>query len=238
MKMITFFYRLGMIILFVCALYSTYTTITNVTWEDLLVSFQREYPIVERVWAEDKPFKEIAYVQKKSHGLKRKEIKPNQLFQRHSKNLEAFVKAGDYPTVQVIATGYTAGIESTGKTPNHPAYGITYSGVPVKRDLFSTIAADLDIYPLGTIMYIPGYGYGVVADKGSAIRGQKIDLYYPTVEDVYREWGKKEVDVYIIEIGDGHLTEEKIQALNEDQSMQVFREQMMSHQTEESFKQK
>ena len=47
--------------------------------------------------------------------------------------------------MKVIATGYTAGVESTGKGPNHPEYGITYSGVMVKRDLYSTVAADLSI---------------------------------------------------------------------------------------------
>ncbi|MDI5790449.1 3D domain-containing protein [Bacillus licheniformis] len=40
-------------------------------------------------------------------------------------------------------------------------------------------------------MFIPDYGYGVVADTGSAIKGNRLDLYYETVEDVYKEWGKK-----------------------------------------------
>src|SRR6185312_15277556 len=83
-----------------------------------------------------------------------------------------------YPSKKVVATGYTAGIESTGKEPGHPLYGITYSGVKVKRDLYSTIAADPKVFPLGTILFIPGYGYGVVADTGSAIKGNIIDLYF------------------------------------------------------------
>jgi 3D (Asp-Asp-Asp) domain-containing protein len=132
-----------------------------------------------------------------------------------------------YPKKTVIATGYTAGVESTGKNENHPEYGITYSGVKVKRDLYSTVAADLTVFPIGTILFIPGYGLGVVADKGGAIKGNKVDLYYETVEDVYNKWGKKEIEVYIIEQGNGKLTEEKLQALNEDKSMQVFRQQYM-----------
>src|SRR5699024_11430511 len=98
------------------------------------------------------------------------------------------------PNETVKATGNAAGLESTGKTADHPRYGITVSGVQVKRDLYSTIAADLSVYPIGTVLYIPDYGYGVVADKGSAITGNKIDLYYPTVDDVYNEWGKQEVE--------------------------------------------
>src|SRR5690606_22559010 len=100
------------------------------------------------------------------------------------------------------------GYESTGKHPGHPEFGITYSGVRVKRDLYSTVAADLDIFPIGTILFIPGYGYGVVADKGGAIKGNRLDLYFETVDDVYKNWGKKKVEVYIVKKGDGTLTEE------------------------------
>ncbi|WP_019123760.1 3D domain-containing protein [Brevibacillus massiliensis] len=120
-----------------------------------------------------------------------------------------------YPKIQVVATGYTAGYESTGKKPSHPAYGITYSGVKVRRDKYSTIAADLRVFPLGTILYIPGYGFGVVADKGGAIRGNKIDLYFETTKDVFSQWGKKTVDVYLVQKGEGKLTEPMLQALHE-----------------------
>ncbi|MED4533849.1 3D domain-containing protein [Metabacillus fastidiosus] len=136
-----------------------------------------------------------------------------------------------YPKKTVVATGYTAGKESTGKEPNHPEYGITYSGVKVKRDLFSTIAADLTIFPLGTILFIPDYGYGVVADKGGAIKGNKLDLYYKTVSDVYEQWGKKELEVYIIKMGEGELTEEQLKELNEDKSLQVFRQKYIKDGT-------
>lgn len=133
-----------------------------------------------------------------------------------------------YPVKKVIATGYTAGYESTGKHPGHPEFGITYSGVKVKRDLYSTVAADLDVFPIGTILFIPDYGFGVVADKGAAIKGNRVDLYYETVDDVYSQWGKKEIDVYVIEMGDGTLTEHELNSLNEDESMQVFRQQFVN----------
>ncbi|WNC13911.1 3D domain-containing protein [Brevibacillus brevis] len=120
-----------------------------------------------------------------------------------------------YPKVRVIATGYYAGYESTGKNPSHPSYGITYSGVKVRRDDYSTIAADLRIFPIGTVLYIPGYGYGVVADKGGAIRGHKIDLYFETKQDVFKQWGKKAVDVYVVRRGDGKLTEAFLNTLNQ-----------------------
>ncbi|MFS0870130.1 3D domain-containing protein [Paenibacillus xylanilyticus] len=120
-------------------------------------------------------------------------------------------------TQKVTATGYTAGVESTGKGPKHPQYGITYSGVKVRRDkeTVSTIAADPKLFPLGSILYIPGYGYGIVADTGSAIKGNKIDLYFPTTKQVYKEWGKKDVEVQVIKQGDGKCTEKMLDELSE-----------------------
>ncbi|MET3683642.1 3D (Asp-Asp-Asp) domain-containing protein [Alkalibacillus flavidus] len=130
-----------------------------------------------------------------------------------------------FPKRTVVATGYTAGYESTGKTEDHPQYGVTYSGLPVQRGDISTIAADLTEFPLGTVLYIPDYGYGIVTDIGGAIEGNKIDLYYEEVEDVYREWGKREVDVYVIEKGEGSVTASDIQAWEQaitDESIPVM----------------
>lgn len=117
-------------------------------------------------------------------------------------------------SVEVVATGYTAGKESTGKSPGHPEYGITYSGVKVRKDDFSTIAADPKVFPIGTIMYVPGYGFGVVADTGGAIKGHKIDLFFNTKKQVYQEWGKRKVRVYILRKGDGKVTEAMMNRLN------------------------
>jgi 3D (Asp-Asp-Asp) domain-containing protein len=147
-----------------------------------------------------------------------------------TKTLEQSVDWSRYDSVEVTATGYTAGVESTGKHPAHPQYGITYSGVKVKRDLYSTIAADLHIFPIGSVLFIPGYGYGVVADKGGAIKGKELDLYYDTVQDVYKQWGKKKLTVYLVKKGSGKLSEAELKQLNEDEAMQVFRQQYKKKQ--------
>lgn len=125
-------------------------------------------------------------------------------------------------TMKVTATGYTAGYESTGKRPNHPQYGITYSGVKVRRDknAVSTIAADPKVLPMGSILYVPGYGYAVVADTGSAIKGHKIDLYFKTTRQVYREWGKKSVEVQLIKRGKGKCTEAMLNSIS--QAIQAY----------------
>lgn len=128
-----------------------------------------------------------------------------------AKSVMKRVAAGQ--TIRVLATGYTAGVESTGKRPGHPQYGITYSGVKVRRGKLSTIAADPKLFPIGTVLYIPGYGYGIVADTGARIKGRKIDLYFPSKKQVYREWGKRTVDVRIVKRGTGKVTENMFKSI-------------------------
>lgn len=93
-------------------------------------------------------------------------------------------------------TYYTAGQESTGKTPDHPAYGITKSGTTVKEG--QTIAADWSVLPEGTKVFIEGIGERIVEDTGGDIVGQAIDVY---VEEVDRamENGRHMANVWIVE---------------------------------------
>ncbi|PYI57589.1 hypothetical protein DLM86_03055 [Paenibacillus flagellatus] len=118
-------------------------------------------------------------------------------------------------SVEVTATGYYAGVESTGKHPGHPQYGITSSGVKARKGVLSTIAADPKVFPMGTILYIPGYGYGIVADTGSAIKGNKIDLYFATKDQVYKEWGKRTVNVFVVRMGNGRVSEDTLRKWDE-----------------------
>jgi 3D (Asp-Asp-Asp) domain-containing protein len=206
--------RGGMLILFLLALLTTLQYITGVTKEDIHQWYKQELQPV---------FTEVGRA--KTNNVEVAEVDRSEQPTQSEIPLEQAIDWSKYPTAEVVATGYTAGVESTGKHPNDPAYGITYSGVKVKRDLYSTIAADLNVFPIGTILFIPDYGYGIVADKGGAIKGNRLDLYYNTVEDVYEQWGKKLVTVYIIQKGAGKLTEEEVTKLNEQEAMQVFRNQ-------------
>jgi len=63
-----------------------------------------------------------------------------------------------------------------------------------------TIAVDPAIIPLGTKLYIEGYGEGVAEDTGGAIRGHIIDLYMES-EDECWAWGRRIVTVRIVEEG-------------------------------------
>lgn len=221
-KMYKLYERLGIVSLVFAIFLASTTLITEDMKSSVLAeeNIQQDYLAVA---IEDMREREVALQEKKLNHHR----KPITYISSDSieapATLEEAIDFEQYPKVNVVATGYTAGYESTGKTAAHPQYGITYSGIQVKRDLYSTIAADLNKFPLGTILYIPAYGYGVVADKGSAIQGNKIDLYYETVEDVFNEWGKRQLDVYLIEMGDGKISEEVLMELNENEALQVFR---------------
>ncbi|GAA5417754.1 uncharacterized protein YuiC [Paraliobacillus ryukyuensis] len=220
--------RLFMSILFLTACYTTVVVVTNLTPVEIVTAGLHNQPAMEQAHiVKEQPSKQFHYSKKQLHVEKATTSYHTSSEQTNApKTLGDTINVERYPSHQVTATGYTAGVESTGKTPNHPEYGITFSGVQVTRDLYSTIAADLSVFPIGTILYIPEYGYGVVADKGEAINGNELDLYYPTVADVYEKWGKKDTTVYEIEKGDGTLTDETLKKLNETQALQVFREQI------------
>ncbi|GGF97095.1 3D domain-containing protein [Paenibacillus abyssi] len=141
-------------------------------------------------------------------------IAPSKQIEKHHAST-AGAAAAAIEKIKVVATGYTAGVESTGKRPGEPGYGITYSGVKVRRDYVSTVAADPQVFPIGTLLHIPGYGYGVVADTGSAIKGHKIDLYFETIQQVYKQWGKRTVLVEVLHKGDGKLTEAWLVKINQ-----------------------
>ena len=92
-------------------------------------------------------------------------------------------------------TYYTAGPESTGKTPEHPAYGITRCGTTVKEG--QTIAADWSVLPEGTRVYIDGIGERVVEDTGNLIVDKSIDVYVEKLEDI-PSIGRHKADVWIV----------------------------------------
>lgn len=94
--------------------------------------------------------------------------------------------------VMMLVTAYTAGPESTGKSPGHPLYGVTASGA---RVFPGAVAADPAI-PFGTRVWVPGYGHGVVLDRGGAVRGLRLDVYIPELQEA-RRWGVRRLPVRI-----------------------------------------
>jgi uncharacterized protein YabE (DUF348 family) len=83
---------------------------------------------------------------------------------------------------------------SCGRSAESPWYGIAATGVPVQRGI---VAVDPSIIPLGTRLYIPGYGQAVAADTGSAVIGNIIDLGFADHE--VPDWRSGWVTVYVLE---------------------------------------
>jgi 3D (Asp-Asp-Asp) domain-containing protein/uncharacterized protein YabE (DUF348 family) len=94
----------------------------------------------------------------------------------------------------MVATAYDPGPLSTGKRPGDRGYGVTASGM---RAGYGVVAVDPRVIPLGTRLYIPGYGYAIAGDTGSAIVGNRIDLGFATYAEAIR-FGRRSVAVYVL----------------------------------------
>lgn len=85
-------------------------------------------------------------------------------------------------------------VDSSGPTAGRKkAVGITASGTRARK---GTIAADTGKYPFGTVMSIPDYGYGRVEDRGGAIKGDHVDLFFGS-HGAALKWGRRWRDVKI-----------------------------------------
>ncbi len=71
----------------------------------------------------------------------------------------------------------------------------TASGVPPS---YGVVAVDPREITMGTNMYVEGYGYATALDRGGAIKGDRIDLFFETYEEAMK-WGVRRVKVYILE---------------------------------------
>lgn len=72
--------------------------------------------------------------------------------------------------------------------------GITASGLPAR---YGVVAVDPRVIPLGTRLYIPGYGFAIAADTGAAIVGDRIDLCFDTRRQAV-DFGVRTIPVYVL----------------------------------------
>ncbi len=86
--------------------------------------------------------------------------------------------SGSGKQLTVVATAYSL-------------HGGTASGLPTGPGV---VAVDPTVIPLGTRMYIPGYGPGIAADTGTAIKGLRIDLWFPKLSQA-QSWGRRTVTI-------------------------------------------
>ena len=74
--------------------------------------------------------------------------------------------------------------------------GITATGVPAA---YGVAAVDPDVIPLGTRIFVPGYGIALAADTGGAIEGHIVDLCYEDYDEAI-QFGRRDVDVYLLAV--------------------------------------
>ena len=99
------------------------------------------------------------------------------------------------------ATAYDLSYESCGKYPGDPAYGITYSGTHARAGV---VAVDPRVIKLGSNLYVESldasrdYGFSSAEDTGSAIKGNRIDLFIENRSQALR-YGVRYVRVYVLD---------------------------------------
>lgn len=116
-------------------------------------------------------------------GLTAEEIEQLEAEREASRMTDAEVSRGADRVLVLECTAYTW-------TGNQTASG-TWPAV-------GTAAVDPEVIPLGTKLYIEGYGPAVALDTGGAVKGNIIDIYLPT-EDQCWQWGRRQVEVRILE---------------------------------------
>jgi len=109
-----------------------------------------------------------------------------------SSEIELLASVSDYPfkytkELDMVATKYNS---------NEPGLSqYTASGLKTR---VGVVAVDRNVIPLGTHLYVEGYGFAIAADTGGAIRGNKIDLYAANVNEA-NQFGIQNVKVFVLQ---------------------------------------
>ena len=143
---------------------------------------------------------------KNSNGLKSNTIRPNQVLKitksaaKKAPVKKAAVKKAKpaakkpakkatYKTMSVRATAYTAKCKGCS--------GITATGINLnKNPNAKVVSVDPRQIPLGSKVYVPGYGMAIAGDTGGAIKKNKIDLHMPTKKKAL-QWGVRTVKINV-----------------------------------------
>jgi uncharacterized protein YabE (DUF348 family) len=110
------------------------------------------------------------------------------------------------PQKEIIKVGARARLSRGGQDYNYSrmlimnSSGYTHTGRRTATGIqprYGVVAVDTSVIPMGTKLYIEGYGYATAADTGSAINGNDIDLFFNSFTQCML-WGRRSVKVYII----------------------------------------
>lgn len=149
----------------------------------------------DTLWSIAKKNKVTVSQIKSWNKLKSDRIKPKQVLRlsgttaKKPAATKATAKKVSYKTITVSATAYTASCKGCS--------GITATGINLKKNpKAKVISVDPKVIPLGSKVYVEGYGEAIAADKGSAVRGNKIDVFIPDKSKALK-WGRKTVKVKV-----------------------------------------
>lgn len=125
---------------------------------------------------------------KAEEEAKKKEAEREQKNSNNTTNEDTLNQVSE-KTLTVTATAYTANCKGCS--------GTTHTGIDlIANPDTKVIAVDPSVIPLGSVVYVEGYGYAIAGDIGSAIKGNKIDVFVPTRAEALK-WGVRRVKVTI-----------------------------------------
>ncbi len=127
------------------------------------------------------------------------EIKPTIIETKFITRTE-YVGINQTEPMDMTVTSYSAGPESTGKRLGMKGYGITRTGTQAK---VGVCAVDPKYVPLGTSLFVEGYGYCRAEDTGGKVKGFHIDVFLDKVSDAMK-FGREKRKVWILkDFGEG-----------------------------------
>lgn len=129
-------------------------------------------------------------VKSRDEEIKNLEKKQQEIKQTETSAVPSRGETSNYKEFYVESTGYIALCQEG-------CSGITATGYNLKAHPHAkVIAVDPKVIPLGSKVYVEGYGYAVALDTGGGIDDYEIDLHFPT-ESQANEWGRKKVRIKV-----------------------------------------
>ena len=161
--------------------------------EKVKQSSENEEPTTHHSPSESK--KEVVQEEKNERST---EIKPSAVDQYlQQKEAEKVLTKSKVESSTTTSTGKEFAAEATAysyKQPglsNYTAMGIDLSSNP------NVIAVDPSQIPLGTLVEVPGYGIAIAGDTGGDIKGNRIDIHYPEVQQAM-DFGRRKLTIKVM----------------------------------------
>ncbi len=101
-----------------------------------------------------------------------------------------FTDRGSFTRTKTMTVTSTAYLPTDGSGTGRTATG--------RKAEYGIVAVDPKVIPLGTLLFVEGYGFALAADTGGAIKGNKIDVCMHSRKDCMN-WGRRKVQIHIFQ---------------------------------------